>query len=230
MDNADDINFFPYMILEFDGIQFGYDERQLLSGIYVKCEIGKITGLLGRNGSGKSTLLRLVFGSKQTEIMSVRIDKIALSLPAFTSRKIAYLPQQKFVPNDLTLKRILTINRVNKNDLLHFFPELKDDLSLKPDELSGGRLRLFEILLVLNSPATFCLLDEPFTGLTPVLVERVKDYIHQIKSKKGILITDHLYRQVMSLSDSLYILNNGKTYSVKNEEDMIKHGYLPDQE
>src|SRR4051794_13791546 len=113
MDNTHDINFFSYMIMEFDGIQFGYDERPLLSGIYIKCEIGKLTGLLGRNGSGKSTLLKLVFGSMRTEVMSVRIDKIALQLPAFTSRKIAYLHQQSFVPNDLSLRKILALCQVS---------------------------------------------------------------------------------------------------------------------
>jgi len=218
------------MILEFDGIQFGYDERQLLSGIYMKCEIGKVTGLLGRNGSGKSSLLKLVFGSMRTEVISVRIDKVSLSLPAFMSRKIAYLPQESFVPDDLKLEKILSFYQVSKDDLLQYFPELKDDLLLKSGELSGGRLRLFEVLLILNAPAPFCLLDEPFTGLTPVLIERLRIYINHIKTIKGIIITDHLYRQVVSLSDSLYVLTNGKTYLVKNEEDMIKRGYLPDQE
>ncbi len=230
MDDTDDINLFPYMILEFDGIQFGYDERQLLSGIYMKCETGKITGLLGRNGSGKSTMLKLVFGSMRTDVMSVRIDRDPLLPPAFTSKRIAYLPQESFVPNDLTLRKILQLYRINEEDLICHFPEFKDNLTLRPGQLSGGGLRLFEILLILNSPASFCLLDEPFTGLTPALIEQVKVYINEIKPIKGIIITDHLYRQVVSFSDSLYILTNGKTYLVKNEEDMIRRGYLPDQE
>jgi len=218
------------MTLEFDGVQFGYDERQLLSGIYVKCEVGKITGLLGRNGSGKSTLLKLVFGSIRTEVMSVRIDKMALQPPAFTSGQIAYLPQDSFVPDHLTVRQIMKLYRIDESKLLCHFPEFEENLLLRPGQLSGGRLRLFEISLILNGSALFCLLDEPFSGLSPVLVERLKGYIHQIKSTKGIIITDHLYRQVVSLADSLYILTNGKTYLVKNEEDMIKRGYLPDQE
>ncbi len=218
------------MTLEFDGIQFGYDEKQLLSGIYVKSEIGKITGLLGRNGAGKSTLLKLVFGSMRTEISSVRINKIPLMSPAFASGEIAYLPQHPFVPNDFALKKIMRLYRCKDEDMLQDFPELKEDIFLRSGELSGGRLRLFEILLILNSPASFCLLDEPFTGLTPVLIERIKGYIHKIKPVKGIVITDHLYRQVVSLADTLYILADGKTYLVKNEEDMIRRGYLPDQE
>lgn len=214
------------MILEFDGIQFGFDERQLLSGIYIKCETGKVTGLLGRNGSGKSTLLKIVFGSLHTDVISVRIDGTTLSSPSYRSRQIAYLPQDSFIPNDITLKKVLQLYEVDKDKILQSFPELQDDLALRSDEVSGGRLRLFEVLLVLNCRADFCLLDEPFTGLTPVFVERLQSVINYKKKKKGILISDHLYRQVIDLSDSLYLLTAGKTYLVQDTNDLVQRGYL----
>lgn len=218
------------MILEFDGIQFGYGETHLLSGIYMKCDQGKVTGLLGRNGSGKSTLLKLVFGSLRTEQISIRIDQTRINPPAFTSRQIVYLPQDNFVPTELTLKEIAKIYNVIEKDFFIDFPELEDDFTKRSGELSGGRLRLFEVLLILNCAAPFCLLDEPFTGLTPVLVERLRDYIHQRKLAKGIIISDHLYRHVINLSDTLYVLSNGKNYLIKNEVDLIRYGYLPGQE
>lgn len=204
------------MILEFDGIQFNFDEKQLLSGIYIKCETGKVTGLLGRNGSGKSTLLKIVFGSLYTDVISVRIDGKPLSPPSYRSRQIAYLPQDSFIPNDLSLQKILQLYEVDEDKILQPFPELKDDLALRSDEVSGGRLRLFEVLLILYSKAVFCLLDEPFTGLTPVFVERLQSVINNQKLKKGILVSDHLYRQVIDLSDSLYLLTEGKTYLVQD--------------
>ena len=214
------------MILEFDGIQFGFDEKQLLSGIYIKCETGKVTGLLGRNGSGKSTLLKIVFGSLYTDVISVRIDGKPLSPPSYRSRQIAYLPQDNFIPNDLSLQKILQLYEVDEDKILQPFPELKDDLALRSDEVSGGRLRLFEVLLILYSKAVFCLLDEPFTGLTPVFVERLQSVINNQKVKKGILVSDHLYRQVIDLSDSLYLLTEGKTYLVQDINDLVQRGYL----
>lgn len=75
------------MILEFDGIQFKYTEEYLLTGIYMKAETNKITGLLGRNGSGKSTLLRIAFGSLPSDVISVRIDGTFIHPPAFSNRK-----------------------------------------------------------------------------------------------------------------------------------------------
>lgn len=218
------------MILEFDGVQFGFDERPLLSGIYVKCETGKVTGLLGRNGSGKSTLLKIVFGALRAETLSVRINNKPVLPPAFRSREIVYLPQDSFIPNDLSLRKILKLYEVPESRLMESFPELEEDFTLEADELSGGKRRLFEVLLLLYSKAPFCLLDEPFTGLTPVFVERLQEVIQQVKSKKGIVITDHLYRQVISLSDTLYLLVNGKTHLIKNQEDLIQRGYLLDQE
>jgi ABC-type multidrug transport system ATPase subunit len=218
------------MILEFDGIQFGFDERQLLSAIYLKCEKGKVTGLLGRNGSGKSTLLKIVFGALVAEACSVRIDRVAILPPAFRSRKIAYLPQESFVPADLTLNTVLRLYEIEAETITSHFPEFLPMLDLPSGELSGGMLRLFEVLLIVNCPAPFCFLDEPFTGLAPVIVERLEKLIALEKNKKGILITDHLYRQVIDLSDDLYLLTNGTTYSIKNQEDLIQRGYIVDYE
>jgi ABC-type multidrug transport system ATPase subunit len=214
------------MTLEFDGIQFSYDSKPLLSGIYVKCETGKITGLLGRNGSGKSTLLKIAFGSIQPEVISFRIDQRSVSHPAFTSKQISYLPQSDFIPHDLPLEKILKLYHVDRDHILNDFPEMQNDFTLQARELSGGRLRLFEVLLVLSMNTPFCFLDEPFTGLTPALVERLQSVLQNKKKQKGILITDHLYRQVMSLADDLYLLTNGKTYKVKEVEDLVRRGYL----
>jgi ABC-type multidrug transport system ATPase subunit len=218
------------MILEFDGIQFSFGERQLLSGIYVKCEQGKVTGLLGRNGTGKSTLLKIVFGALAAEISSVRIDMASVMFPAFRSGKIAYLPQESFVPSDFTLRRILALYKIDAKRITDHFPEFLDRLDFQSAELSGGNLRLFEVLLIVNSKASFCLLDEPFTGLSPALVERLQVVITLEKSNKGILITDHLYRQVMQLSDSLYLLTNGRTYHIKDQDELVQRGYLMDYE
>jgi len=143
------------MKLEFDGIQFGYGSRSVLSDIYVKSETGQITGLLGRNGSGKSTLLRVVFGSTYCETRSVRIDEQYIDAPAFKSKKIAYLPQGPFIPVSLPLSKILGLYQLDEKKVFENFPDLVTDLSLRPNELSGGRRRLFEALLILNLPAPF---------------------------------------------------------------------------
>jgi ABC-type multidrug transport system ATPase subunit len=214
------------MILEFDGIQFKYTDNDLLTGIYVKCETNKITGLLGRNGSGKSTLLKIVFGSLRTDIISVRIDGTFINPPSFSRRAIAYLPQDGFIPSYLTVREVLKLYKIDPDCFVANFPEIPDNLNKKKFEMSGGTVRLLENLLVLFSPAPFCFFDEPFTGLSPVMIERLVACMHQEKKNKGILITDHLYKQVINVADDLYLLLNGKTYSIKDPDDLIRRGYI----
>lgn len=215
------------MKLEFDGIEFRYTENPLLSGVYLKCETGKISGLLGRNGSGKSTLLKIVFGSLRTDIKSIRVDGEYLMVPAFASRTVAYMPQQSFIPSYLTLRQVLKLYKINVEQLKEF-PQLVDALDSRKNMLSGGTVRLFENLLILFSPSPFCFLDEPFSGLSPVMIEQLIPILNEQKKKKGILITDHLYRHVTRIADDLFVLANAGTYMVKGEEDLIRRGYLPD--
>ena len=70
---------------------------------------------------------------------------------------------------------------------------------------------LVQLYIVLKSESQFALLDEPFTHLSPLQIELVKEFIGEEKSNKGLVITDHLFSHVLDLSDSLYILKEGKT-------------------
>ena len=79
-------------LLETDSIQLEFDGRRILSDIYIKCETGKITGLLGRNGEGKSCLMKIIYGSLKAE-KSVRIDKTAYYEVYKHPGLLLYLPQ-----------------------------------------------------------------------------------------------------------------------------------------
>jgi ABC-type multidrug transport system ATPase subunit len=214
------------MTLEFDGIEFGYDERRLLTSVHVKCNVGQVVGLLGRNGTGKSTLMKIAFGAVHSEVASVRINGKPLRYPAYASRMVSYLPQDRFLPGNLSLKNILAYYQVEADKMLTLFPELADDFSLLPAQISGGRLRLFEVLLILLRPVPFCMLDEPFTGLSPLFIERLQEFIALTKQTKGVIISDHLHRKVMSIADAVYLLSNGTTFLVKDSDDLVRRGYL----
>src|SRR5436190_22330876 len=91
--------------LEADGIQLEYDGRKILSDVYLSCETGKITGLLGRNGEGKSCLMKIIYGSLKCD-KSIRIDSVPSHEAYKSSSLLVYMPQFNFVPKSLTLKRI----------------------------------------------------------------------------------------------------------------------------
>jgi ABC-type lipopolysaccharide export system ATPase subunit len=65
---------------------------------------------------------------------------------------------------------------------------------------------LVEVYVVVKSPSRFAMLDEPFTHLSPLQVEKVKELLLQEKQQKGFLVTDHMYHQVLDICDDLYVL------------------------
>ena len=71
-------------------------------------------------------------------------------------------------------------------------------------------------------------IDEPFSGLMPLHIESIKDLIVQAKSTKGIILSDHLYRHTMEMADDIYLLANAKTYLIKDREELVFRGYLPE--
>jgi ABC-type multidrug transport system ATPase subunit len=213
-------------ILEFDSIGLRYSARPILSDIYMKCQTGEVVGILGRNGSGKSSLMRVVFGSLKADHRSVRINGTSLQGDYLRQRVIAYLPQGNLIPSFLSIRKALKLFKVSEEEILLHYPEIKAFLAFTPDQLSGGYRRLIETLLLLKSPAQFCILDEPFSGLMPVHIEKLKGIIAAEKDRKGIIITDHIYREVLAIADRLYLLVNGKTHRVKHVEDLIARGYV----
>ena len=83
--------------------------------------------------------------------------------------------------------------------------------------------------MIVFSPVKFILLDEPFSNISPLRVEELVTILHQQKQNKGIIITDHLYREVLNHSNRLYLLSDGALTALKNpKQDLIDRGYLPD--
>lgn len=214
------------MKIEFDSIMLEFGMHRVLSAIHMACNTGEVVGLLGRNGSGKSCLMRIVFGSMAAQSKSVRIDGQYLTGNYMHKKRIAYLPQHDLLPEFLTFSSALNLFGVKADQIKNAFPELMDILKQKPHQVSGGQRRIFETLLVLYSDHPFCFLDEPFSGVMPVHAERLSEIICSEKSRKGIIVSDHLHKQVRAIADRLYVLANGKTYPIQSEIQLVELGYL----
>jgi ABC-type multidrug transport system ATPase subunit len=211
-------------ILETDSIQLEFNGRKILSDIYLKCETGKITGLLGRNGQGKSCLMQIIYGALNCE-HSVRIDNISQKNRYRSPAQLRYLPQFNFIPDSLSLRRIFQDFELDYAGFENRFPEFKTQDRKKIRQFSGGEQRLTALYLIVKSRTLFALLDEPFTHLNPLQIDKVKELLLEEKENKGILITDHMYKNVTDISDSLYILSNGKTHLTKGTDDIERLGY-----
>lgn len=80
--------------------------------------------------------------------------------------------------------------------------------------------------VLIKSKSQFVMLDEPFTMLNPLQIEKVKSLLIEEKKSKGILVTDHLYRHILDLSDNLYVLSNSRTILTHNNSDLEILGYI----
>ena len=210
--------------LEADSIQLQFGLRKILSSIYLKCETGKITGLLGRNGQGKSCLMNIIYGTLECE-KSVRIDKVTQRQAFKRPDLLLYLPQFNFIPKSLSLKRVFQDFGLDFLLFAEKFPEFSSTYKSSIGSLSGGGHRLVELYVILRSRSLFAMLDEPFTHLSPLQIEKVKELLLEEKENKGLLITDHMYRQVLDMCDNLYLLSNGKMHLAKSFADIETLGY-----
>jgi ABC-type lipopolysaccharide export system ATPase subunit len=216
-------------ILEIDSVIKSYNSKQILTDIYLKCSTGDIIGLLGRNGIGKSTLMKIIFGSLEAENKFIRINQEVIDKPYKKRNLVLYLPQDGFLLNDLT---------VEQNTKLYFKPDdvyriLDDDLLQKVaktriSDLSGGEERYLEIKLLLFTPTKFLLLDEPFNGVSPIIVDCIKKLIKLKSDSMGIILTDHDYRNVLDIANKYYMIFDGGIKYIENKNDLIKWGYLPE--
>ncbi|HEY4208705.1 MAG TPA: ATP-binding cassette domain-containing protein [Puia sp.] len=194
-----------------NNIRLSFGVRPILNGTNIQCRTGAITGLLGRNGTGKTSLMRIMYGDLPCEQQTITIDGEMLSRPYTQPDRIRYMPQFNFIPGSLTPERICLDFNLDIQGMITAFPEFQDLRGQRIKYLSTGQRRLINIYVISRSQSQFILLDEPFTLLSPIQAEKVKSILVEEKQKKGILITDHLYRHIWDISDEVYSLENGRT-------------------
>ncbi|MBZ9728797.1 ATP-binding cassette domain-containing protein [Salegentibacter sp. JZCK2] len=214
------------MIFEIDNVELYFAEKQILHGIYLKAETGQVTGILGANGCGKSSLLNIFFGSLQPRHKLIRIDNKPYLKPLFKYGNVKYLPQQNYIPPKMKIESAFQLFKLNLQKFENDFPEFKGFKNFRMRNLSGGQQRVIEIYICLNSKAKLILLDEPFSHLSPIYVEKIKDLLQKLKKEKAIIITDHMYRHILDASDELYLLKNGSTQLIKNKKALEDYHYL----
>ena len=215
---------------EADSIRKAFGDKQVLTDVYLSCQTEDIIGLLGRNGSGKSTLLKILFGTLYTDYKHIMINGEYLDQPFKEKGLISFLHQDNFLPRSMTVKKVLKLfdHKLDDSEFVKD-PVLSKVLNTRIGYLSGGESRYLEIKLILNLDSKYVLLDEPFNGISPVHIDIVKDMIKNQAGKKGIVLTDHDYRNVLDVANKYMIIFDGGIKILKSKEEFIYWGYLPDK-
>jgi energy-coupling factor transporter ATP-binding protein EcfA2 len=106
------------------------------------------------------------------------------------------------------------------------FHEFRDWSHFKIKELSTGNIRMIETFLILKSKTDFCILDEPFSHLSPKNANIFMEIMKQEKENKGIILTDHMYYYVTQVSDELYVIKDCVSYPIAHLGELEAFGYL----
>lgn len=216
--------------LEVDSVIKMYGETTILADVYLSCVPGDIIGLFGRNGTGKSTLLRIIFGSLKGDRSCIRINGKIQKKAAYRSGLLGFLPQEGYLPNNLSLSECveLLLGKEYRKDFFadkHLFRIRKSKVS----EMSGGEKRYAEIKLILWGKAPFILLDEPFQGLSPIVSESIREHIKIASQSKGIILTDHNFREVHKCVNRIMLLNDCYLKELRDPNDLIPFGYFENE-
>lgn len=212
--------------LEVDSVLKSFGEKTVLTDVYLCCKPGDIIALFGRNGTGKSTLLNIIFGTLKGDRSFLRINGQVINGAAYLTRLVAYLPQHNFLPQYLTVSQAAALY-VPKEDLKRFLGDrfifkLRNN---KTAHLSGGEIRYLEIKLILYSQAPYVLLDEPFNGLSPIAAEEIRMHIAESARTRGIILTDHNFREVHKIVNRIMLLDQCYLKEIKEMEELIPYGY-----
>jgi lipopolysaccharide export system ATP-binding protein len=146
---------------------------------------------------------------------------------------IGYLPQEPSIFRKLSVGEnilaILETISLNKEEREKKADSLMEELGIyslknqKAYSLSGGERRRVEIARALATSPNFLLMDEPFTGIDPIMVADIQEIIFRLKERGlGIVITDHNVRETLQITDMTYIITDGRILEVGSPEEIIK--------
>jgi len=224
-------------LLEVHNLTKSYGNKTVVRGVSLSVKRGEVVGLLGPNGAGKTTTFYMVVGIISPDAGQILFDNRDITYTPIHVRAkfgIGYLSQEPSVFRKLTVEEnimaILETLPLQRVERLRRLDQLLEELNIshlrksKAYTLSGGETRRLEITRALVTNPSFLLLDEPFSGIDPIVVGEAKGIIAELRNKgMGILVTDHNVRETLSITDRAYLISEGKILVSGTSDDLINH-------
>ncbi len=224
-------------LLEIKGLSKSYNGREVVKGVDLLVKRGEIVGLLGPNGAGKTTTFYMVVGiipPNRGKIVFDNNDITNLPIHERAHFGIGYLSQEASIfrklsveENIMAILETLSISRPERRKRLE---SLLNELNIahlaknKAFTLSGGERRRLEITRALVTNPSFILLDEPFSGIDPIVVNEAQEIIKELRDKGlGILLTDHNVRETLSITNRAYLIADGKILISGTADELINN-------
>jgi branched-chain amino acid transport system ATP-binding protein len=183
----------------------------------------EIIALLGRNGAGKSTLLKTLIGIAPASNGSIKLagnELIGLSSAQNARLGIGYVPQGRGLFAGMSVEQNLELGGLKRQTghgvhwtrerIYEYFPRIRERLDSPADYLSGGEQQMVAVARALSGDVRVLLLDEPFEGLAPTVVEQLFETFDRLRKEIAIIIVDHNLDLALALSDATVALERGR--------------------
>ena len=213
----------PRAVLEIEDLNTFYGKSHILTDARLDVRQGEIVALLGRNGAGKSTFLKTIAGLVPAASGSIRFGDVELvgrPAPDIARAGIGYVPQGRGIFQGMTVQENLALGRLarkttgdggvvwSEERICEMFPRLKERMSSYADFLSGGEQQMLAVARALSGNVRLLLLDEPFEGLAPAVVEELFRVFDRLRAEVPIVIVEHNLDLVLALADRVFALEN----------------------
>ncbi len=210
------------ILLEVDKVNTFYGKSHILNDVSFDLRQNEIVALLGRNGAGKSTLLKSLIGITTPASGSIKLgdgEIAGLSSAQIARLGIGYVPQGRALFAGMTVAQNLELGRLKRETgigarwdlerIFEFFPRIKERLHQPADYLSGGEQQMVAVARALSGDVRVLLLDEPFEGLAPAVIEQLFESFDRLRHEIAIIIVDHHLDLSLALSDRTVALERG---------------------
>jgi branched-chain amino acid transport system ATP-binding protein len=200
-----------------------YGKSHILDDVSFSLHENEIIALLGRNGAGKSTLLKTLIGIAPAANGSIKLadnELIGLSSAQVARLGIGYVPQGRGLFAGMSVEQNLELGGLKRRTgngvhwtrerIYEYFPRIRERLDSPADYLSGGEQQMVAVARALSGDVRVLLLDEPFEGLAPAVVEQLFETFDRLRAEIAIIIVDHHLDLALALSDTTVALERGR--------------------
>ncbi|MBL8663249.1 MAG: ABC transporter ATP-binding protein [Alphaproteobacteria bacterium] len=205
--------------LELKGVSAGYGETVVLEDLSLALAPGESVSIIGRNGVGKTTLLATVMGHTTLHKGDVVLAGSSIARVPVHRRALmglGFVPQEREIFPSLTVRENLEVGARpgawTQERIFGLFPNLKERLSNKGNQLSGGEQQMLSIARALLTNPTVLLMDEPTEGLAPVIVEALAAVMAQLRAAGGlsIILVEQNSRVALEFSPRAVVMDKGR--------------------